>query len=685
MSIIAGGVNPSVHWIGALVCSLLFWPAVAKAQLRIVTWNTATGNSSPGYAGRQADFNRVLDFIGREEVNGIAKPIDVLILQEQSDTYSTTDAFAAELNTINNGTSDYVAWSQNPFGTDGLDTGFVYNSATVTPFLEDWFGTGSSRATSRLGLTPVGYSSAPLYLYSTHHTAGTANGDLTERRDEAFDIRIAGSSGNTNSGPSGVPFGTDATGSGHIPTDANIIFAGDFNQKSSFEEPAGDPFAFTSNPYEILKLSTEVSTSGAGQAVDPIGLPGNWFNNSSFASIHTQSPHDGSFGLVGGGMDDRFDFQMITTELNDGEGISYIGPNAGDSTAAAESYHTFGNNGTTFNAAASSPSNTGLDWIISQGETLPGLGATQTRNAVRTSLARASDHSPVVADYQLPSVLDAVTSSVPSTLNQGEMFNLTVTVSNLADVLAAFGADELDYTLSVTGDLIGGAIGTDQPLGSGNDHAVTLDTSTTGPKSGVVTVVSSSLGEPVGMIDIPIAYSVVAGLAGDFDMDEDIDAADIDLLAANQGSVPPIDTKFDLDSDNQADFVVNGNKDNPLLESDSDELIRAILGTEYGDLNLDIAVNSLDLSVLVGQLGTSNGWANGNLNGDAQINSLDLSILVGNLGFDNNGAGALAETSNVPEPASGLCLAFAGLLLLASRRTLRSGIVVKTVVSNFCN
>ena len=54
---------------------------------------------------------------------------------------------------------------------------------------------------------------------------------------------------------------------------------------------------------------------------------------SSFADVHTQSPVRTNCTLVSGGMDDRFDFQLVTGELLDGEGLSYIGPTSTDPTA----------------------------------------------------------------------------------------------------------------------------------------------------------------------------------------------------------------------------------------------------------------------------------------------------------------------------------------------------------------
>ena len=62
---------------------------------------------------------------------------------------------------------------------------------------------------------------------------------------------------------------------------------------------------------------------------------------------------------------------------------------------------------------------------------------------VLSALMAASDHLPVVADYQLPAVLDVFTAAVPSILSLHQAFQLAVTVSNAADVLVSLGADEL--------------------------------------------------------------------------------------------------------------------------------------------------------------------------------------------------------------------------------------------------
>ena len=60
----------------AILALVLFGVDEAQAQLRIVTYNT-TG-------GPDAGMDIVLKSIGEETRNGIAKPIDVLLLQETS-------------------------------------------------------------------------------------------------------------------------------------------------------------------------------------------------------------------------------------------------------------------------------------------------------------------------------------------------------------------------------------------------------------------------------------------------------------------------------------------------------------------------------------------------------------------------------------------------------------------------
>ena len=188
------------------------------------------------------------------------------------------------------------------------------------------------------------------------------------------------------------------------------------------------------------------------------------------------------------------------------------------------SYHTFGNNGTTFNLNINER-NASNELI----NTYPFSGVTTYTNAqILDALRIATDHLPVVADYQLPAVLQAVAGAIPATLNLGQEFNLAVNVSNAANVLAAIGADELDYSLTSAGDVSGSFLDQmDLALGGGNMHLVALDTSTPGMKSGMITISSSSQAVQNGLVSIPVSYQVLSLLlTGDYNQNGEVDAAD---------------------------------------------------------------------------------------------------------------------------------------------------------------
>lgn len=128
---------------------------------------------------------------------------------------------------------------------------------------------------------------------------------------------------------------------------ANVLIVGDFNMKTSDETAYSNLIA-----------------SGFGQVQDVADAPGDWFNNPAFRSLHSQDPQNS--------MDDRFDIQFASGEFFDGVGVDYV----------SNSFHVFGNNGThTFDGAITT-----------------GTGASP---AVLNALFAASDHLPVVADYEI--------------------------------------------------------------------------------------------------------------------------------------------------------------------------------------------------------------------------------------------------------------------------------------------
>ena len=135
---------------------------------------------------------------------------------------------------------------------------------------------------------------------------------------------------------------------------SNIIAGGDLNLYSS-SEPA------------YSKLLNE----GIYKLYDPVNTPGNWSGDSSFAGIHTQSTRLTSFGGgASGGLDDRFDFILVSGDIMDGANdIEYI----------SGSYKAFGNDGMHF------------------GDSLTALALNPNiPDSVTYSLYNMSDHLPVM-------------------------------------------------------------------------------------------------------------------------------------------------------------------------------------------------------------------------------------------------------------------------------------------------
>jgi hypothetical protein len=108
---------------------------------------------------------------------------------------------------------------------------------------------------------------------------------------------------------------------------------------------------------------------------------------------------------------------------------------------------------------------------------------------------------------------------------------------------------------------------------------------------------------------------------GDVNGDYKVDATDIDTLfsAVHAGSTSSV---YDLD----AGGAVN--------TADIDYLVGTILGTAYGDANLDKVVDVGDLGILAANYGKTTGatWSQGDFNGDGAVDVGDLGILAANYG-----------------------------------------------------
>lgn len=147
-----------------------------------------------------------------------------------------------------------------------------------------------------------------------------------------------------------------------IPANRHVLLAGDFNFYNAFEEPAYQKITDPANPIVM---------------VDPVNMPGNWHDNEQFKSIHTQATRTSAegFGVGGatGGMDDRFDFIMMSENFRTDPSLYYV----------EDSYKAYGNNGNCFNER--------IDAYECEGSYSLEL---------RQHLHNMSDHTPVVMQLQ---------------------------------------------------------------------------------------------------------------------------------------------------------------------------------------------------------------------------------------------------------------------------------------------
>lgn len=258
-----------------------------------------------------------------------------------------------------------------------------------------------------------GSSGVEFRVYGVHFQASSGSSNYTERGAEAAALRT---------------YLNDLDGGIHF------VVAGDFNFYSSN----------TSGSYQEPGYNTliEVGSDSSGRVFDPIDSPGTWHNGTGFAEIHTQSPRANSFGAgVGGGMDDRFDFILASTQvMNDTYEMTYV----------EDSYSAFGNDGQRCcnGSINSDPANSAVSADVAD------------------ALYYASDHIPVVATFRFPpgetdTAAQIVISEImpnPAAVSDsyGEWFEVTNADSVAVDlngwVIKDDGSDT--HTISVTDSLV---------------------------------------------------------------------------------------------------------------------------------------------------------------------------------------------------------------------------------------
>ncbi len=183
----------------------------------------------------------------------------------------------------------------------------------------------------------------------------------------------------------------------------NITFQGDFNLKTSTEKSYQNIINFPNATYRFY---------------DPLNRPGKWNNSSSFAAIHTQSTHSSSNGCAaGGGLDDRFDFILISNDLK--QGNAHVQYKSGSYTVVGNDGHHF-NKSINYGSNNSAPSN------------------------IINSLYNMSDHLPVTMLLHL----DAQVSAIHQSNGHAYKVNFQNPVSNtLVLDIASDGKENLQIEL----------------------------------------------------------------------------------------------------------------------------------------------------------------------------------------------------------------------------------------------
>ena len=517
----------------AIVAAGVLGVSCAEAQVRIGQWNITNWNSSDVTARGAAFQSAIFDVAP----NGQRFQPDVLILEEITEgSGGGATAVAAFVNLMNAACGCANDWVAAPYVTNQGDTGnaLLYRASKIQLLGTVTLGvsgvdvgggaTQSPRDNQRWRVRLIGYTGAgaELYIYGAHFKAGDTSADQARRNPEG--LRIRNDSNVLPAGIGGFLIGADF----NIQDSAQLAYQYLVGAGAGF--PTGDPRLIS-----------------AGQFFDPINRPGAWNNNCSFRNIHTQEP--GGAGTSGGGMDDRHDQILISASLRDGQGMSYIPATPGGNILAPfisvpggcvqnandnywndpnHSYRAWGNDGNHFNT------------VINAGGTNSQVGSVIATNLITTTAT--GGHLPVYLDVQVPAKLGGPTGTINvGTFNVGQAASVTIQISNAGDVAkyskdgSGWGIDPLTYTLTATAGFSapGGTFNrtaTAAPAQT-NSHVITMDTSTPGTKTGVLTIQTDDPDNPTRNIVLSGVVNGGGPPPGNYDVNGDGVVNNDDLYA----------------------------------------------------------------------------------------------------------------------------------------------------------
>ncbi|HWB55259.1 MAG TPA: dockerin type I domain-containing protein [Tepidisphaeraceae bacterium] len=357
----------------SIVMAILLAAAAARAQalistgtsLRIASYNI--DDSDQGNNNNVSQIAAIIQGIGSHQINGSTQPVDVIGLEELLDTNNnsiistTLPALVNDLNSLYGaGTYAYVNVPDPTTGGTSTNgpSGLIYNTHTVQIISTEILGyknTGADsipRAPMRFEIRPIGYNSnADFYMYVSHAKSGSTSSDTSTRNAEATEIRAD----------------ADALG-----PNAHILYTGDYNIYGDSSEPS----------------YLTITGSGNGQGFDPADPTETWTADAAHVAIETESAKNVEY---------RDDVELTSGEVYNPSGSTSPGLQLASS-GGVNSYIVFGNGSSPSVPPGGTAQSYNHTVNYSGNKTLSDLSNAST---ILSDLTTATDHLPIVADYNI--------------------------------------------------------------------------------------------------------------------------------------------------------------------------------------------------------------------------------------------------------------------------------------------
>ena len=594
----------------------------AISQMRVTSYNVAR------LWGDLSALENVIVAFGDDDLPGFAVAPAIMAFQEVRS--SNVPVIEGLVSSALPGVSYTTATFTSSPSEDGSGGGqlmlFRSDLFTEEPFWHADIFTQAGRDTDRWKLRLIGSQDdgGIIWVYSSHLKASTGSANEDARLDGATDIRADAES---------------------LDSGSNIIFVGDYNLYSNTEE-----------------AYAKMVESGVNQSIDPLGN-GSW-SGSGNSIKHTQSPRLSNKGsLVGGGVDDRFDFHFYTAPLMSAGGFSLI----------EDSYRCLGNDGNHYNESINTGTNSYYPGQISRS------------NALADDLFEASDHMPVMSDFAIPGRLTCVLSGDLGRVVSGGSQSIPVLIANGRSVVDEAAASDLNYTYSGDSILVGSGVGTAPLLPAFDSKMFSLAAGLQGKFSAQVNVNATSSGVSYPSYDLNTQGTAVRFSNPSFSANSELNqttyvgetesdsgslvieipvynynwdslqaALDLENASGLSGRFFPVDgfnmnitdepsvVRFGFNSNGAADGVYTSSA----LISTSDEDIPGETSRTISisfevtvgpvglptDFNGDGSVNGADLGLLLAAWGSCAAPCPFDLTGDGSVNGADLGLVLADWG-----------------------------------------------------